>query len=318
MDFRKLISFGKSSFVISLPKDWLAKNNLKKGSLIRVHKDQKKIILTANIDNEKSIKKISIDISGLDRTTIIYYIQNLYKIGYDEIKINFSNPIAPHFRLKDDKKIISILHEVTNRLTGFEIIEQKENYCILKELSEISPNDFEIVMRRIFLLMVDASNDLLNGIKSDNRILIESIEEKHETISKFIFYSQRYLNKIGYKKSHNQTILLFHMITNMDKIVDVIKYAARNYLKLNKEMNPKAIDVIKKIDDSIRMYYEYFYKYDVKKISNLYKNRDDAKSLMHDIENKISLSENNLLHDLAALLEIITDITEYRIGLANL
>ena len=70
--------------------------------------------------------------------------------------------------------------------------------------------------------MVDASNDLLNGIKSDNRILIESIEEKHEAISKFVFYSLRYLNKLGYQKSTTKTVLLFHIITNMDKIVDAL------------------------------------------------------------------------------------------------
>ena len=34
MEFRKLISFGKTSFVMSLPKGWVVKNKLKKGDLI--------------------------------------------------------------------------------------------------------------------------------------------------------------------------------------------------------------------------------------------------------------------------------------------
>ncbi len=36
MEYRKLISFGKNSFVISLPKAWVRHSKLKKGDLIYV------------------------------------------------------------------------------------------------------------------------------------------------------------------------------------------------------------------------------------------------------------------------------------------
>jgi phosphate uptake regulator len=34
VEFRRLIGFGKSSFVVSLPKNWIEKNKLVKGDLV--------------------------------------------------------------------------------------------------------------------------------------------------------------------------------------------------------------------------------------------------------------------------------------------
>ena len=73
MEYRKLIKFGESSFVVSIPKTWMTKNNLKKGDLVyfsengnneliiapqlkEEDKEEKKIII--NADN-KDIKKIT-------------------------------------------------------------------------------------------------------------------------------------------------------------------------------------------------------------------------------------------------------------------
>ena len=58
MEFRKLIKFGKSSFVISLPKKWLEKNKLKKGDLLYVSENENGLSLTSK-DNEKKEFKVN-------------------------------------------------------------------------------------------------------------------------------------------------------------------------------------------------------------------------------------------------------------------
>ena len=39
MEFRKLIRFGKNSYVISIPKPWVEKNKLKKGDTIYINEN---------------------------------------------------------------------------------------------------------------------------------------------------------------------------------------------------------------------------------------------------------------------------------------
>ena len=45
MDFRRIIAFGKSSHVVSLPKSWLNENKLKKGDLVYLEQDFDKLVI---------------------------------------------------------------------------------------------------------------------------------------------------------------------------------------------------------------------------------------------------------------------------------
>ena len=48
MDTRRIISFGTSSYVVSVPKNWVRENNLKKGDLIHVEDRKDELILSPN------------------------------------------------------------------------------------------------------------------------------------------------------------------------------------------------------------------------------------------------------------------------------
>ena len=46
MNKRKLIKFGKNSYVISLPKEWIEENKLGKGSEINLNKFDENLIIS--------------------------------------------------------------------------------------------------------------------------------------------------------------------------------------------------------------------------------------------------------------------------------
>ena len=58
IDVRKLISFGKGSYIVSMPKDCVIKNNLKKGDLISVNDNGFELTLSANTQDKKSESKV--------------------------------------------------------------------------------------------------------------------------------------------------------------------------------------------------------------------------------------------------------------------
>ena len=53
MEYRKLISFGKNSFVVSLPKSWIKQNKLIKGDLIHISDNGSDLILSKKESDEK-------------------------------------------------------------------------------------------------------------------------------------------------------------------------------------------------------------------------------------------------------------------------
>src|SRR3989338_6152045 len=158
MEFRKLISFGKSSFILSLPKGWVEKSNLKKGDSLAVDEKGKDLVISPGSGSEEKSEEVEVDITNLDRSSLIYVIRALYRRGFDTIKLIFNSPVCIHYRTGKEKKVISVIHEEVNRLSGMEIIQQKENFCIIKNISEPTIKEFDALLRRIFLLLMDASN----------------------------------------------------------------------------------------------------------------------------------------------------------------
>ena len=316
MEFRKIIAFGKTSFVMSLPKSWIVRNELKKGDLIGLEENEGLLVLNPKVqDKEKAQRKsIDIDITGIDRTSVIYVIRSTYKMGYDDIKLIFKKPLAKHFRTDEDIKAISVIHEEVNRLVGIEVVQQKEDFCMIRDLSEPTSSEFDSALRRVFLLINDASKDLLEAIKTNDNVLLETIEEKHDTITKFVSYCLRLINK---RKGADQkrNLVLYHIISNLDKITDVLKYSARDITKTNNKLKKETIKILDDILKAIPTYYSMFYKFDFKKSSDLYENRDICLREILGSTKKIPPKELLILEKSAAILELITDLSEARMAL---
>ena len=65
MEFRKLIGFGKSSFVVSIPKGWTQRNKLNKGDIVYLHEEENALVLSAKEKRfVKEPKRITIRTDG--------------------------------------------------------------------------------------------------------------------------------------------------------------------------------------------------------------------------------------------------------------
>ena len=85
MDYRRLIKFGNSSYVVSIPKDWLKKNNLEKGDMIYMNENSNnEIVLTSKIEETgPESLTITLDIDSFDETDIERRVTSKYLAGYD-------------------------------------------------------------------------------------------------------------------------------------------------------------------------------------------------------------------------------------------
>jgi len=312
MEQRKLIQHGLSSLTMALPMKWLKLRHLKKGDSIYVQEEGNKLILTTT----ESIKmqKISVDVSELDRTSALLYIMSLYRFGYNEIEVKFKRPTTIHYRTNKKVTYSELAHEITNRLIGAEIVEQNNNRLLIKYLTKEQGEDFRVVLRRILLLVKETSSSFVEGIKNNDLDLLATIEQKHDNINKFVSYALRLLNKYGYPDV-KKTSFYYHIIASIDKIIDVFKYSARDIIKYNKKYKKEAIQIIADIDKSIDLYYEFFYKFDLKKVDELSKNRDDVKNDITAKAKKIPHEELIQITNMKQILEILLDLTDFRMGL---
>ena len=174
--------------------------------------------------------------------------------------------------------------------------------------------DFKLVLRRIFLLLIETADSLLEGVKANNRLAIEAVEEKHDNINKFVNYCLRLLNKYGYPDV-KKTCFYYHIIASIDKIADIIKYNARDMQAYKPLLRPETVRLWTSVNRSIRLYYELFYDFSLEKVNALSSNRDAVKTGLTQCLKKIPAEEVLFLTNMKQILEILLDLTEYRMGL---
>jgi phosphate uptake regulator len=304
---RKVIQIAGSTCLISLPKEWITKHNIKKGAELELQEQGNKVVVST--DSMPELEAKVIDITGMDRSNIIFSLRGAYRKGYDEIELQYNNPYTVHLRTGEKQKVSAIIRDEISRLVGFEIIQQKENSCTLKSLSQASAKDFTNILRRIFLLLNDAFTDIMNGISTGNVALLETMEEKRYNITTFISYSFRLLNKRGGDiavdpKGH------FEVISSLEEITNILKWIARDAISLKRtKFTPKGKDIMEKVASGFKMYYDLFYKFDKDKIIRMYENRHDALDMLKSNMKKLPAEEVVILTRACYIFDILVRMT---------
>ncbi len=311
MQQRQLIQHGLSSLTVSLPRKWLADRKLKKGDSICVKEEGNSIILTTEKTVER--RKISINVTGLDYGSIKHYIQGLYRYGYDEIEVLFDKPTTMRFKTGETHTISSMLHEKVNQFIGMEILEQSHNRILLKTIIKEADEDFTNILRRVFLLLKDTSETLVNGLKNNEQLLLQAVQEKHDMANKFANYALRLLNKYGYPDVR-KTSIYYHIIAQLDRIIHAIKISAMFTQRYKKGFQKEAVQLFEEVHLCLVIYYELFYNFDLKKVEAFNKKRYLVREQTWNLKN-IPLKEYQIVALYAQILEILIDIVDARMGL---
>jgi len=309
---RKVIKQGHSTLTITLPKKWCEKYGIKPGDELDYEVEDCSLKIYAHPNSVRS--EIKMDITGLDRCAILYTIRNAYRMGYDKLELNFSNAITTYYRTLDKVSVLSVIHYEVNNLIGYEVIHQTNNSCVIKDLSKPASDEFETILRRVFLLIVQTAKDMEEAIEKFDLDLMKTTEEKHDTITKFISYCLRLINKAG-NTGYKQHALVYHIIANLDKIADIFKYTSRNFIYCNKPMGKKAIILFKQMVHSLELYNELFYKYDPDKVVEIDKNRDNVLRMIKQSYKMLNKEELLVLTNFEQSLELLADMVVARMGL---
>ncbi len=219
MESRKIIKFGTSSYVITLPFEWIKKNKLEKGNILNLIENKNSLFLT--IKKEKEEKRAEINIDGkvlklFNRELISYYLKN-----FKYIKITGKNII-------DKLEEIRILKD---KLSSLEIVEIKSNSITLKDLT--SPTELNV--KNIILEIVNMEKVFFDEIiKKDKKKIHFLISNLDKNINKLSFLGYKAINyNLDTWKNTDQLkneIYYWRIISSFETIGDITKRLTR-YLK---------------------------------------------------------------------------------------
>lgn len=294
VEFRRLISFGKTSFVTSIPKSWVTKNHLKKGDLVALDEKEGNLILSPESNfHEKEIEVKDLKINNLGIMTS-RYIHALYKKGIDEIDISFDDP----------KLIEQVQKSLGKEVIGYEIIEQKSTKCVIKNISG-GLEGFDQIMRRMFLMLIAMADESLSALENKDFVRMPSIALLEESNNRFTTSCRRILNKNGYKKGKVGPI--YYIIEDLENLADEYKYLCyylhslkdKNNVKIGKDM----IDDFKEVNELLRTFYDMYYKFDNNHVVKIGESR---KKLIDKFLKIIETGKNPIERVIAHHLLVIT------------
>ena len=288
---RKVIQLAGKTLVVTLPTEWARKYNVKKGDEIDVDEIKNKLVIGS--EKELGKEKISLDVSGL--SPMIYRILGaVYKAGYDEVEVRY-----------ESEKDLEEIEEVSKReFIGFEIVKKGKNSLVIKSVSEINYKEFDNVLRRTFLLILEIAEDGLKAIKnSDKKMLLKLIELDKE-VNKYADFCRRILNKKGYA-SFVKTPTIYFIVEELEKVSDAYRDLCKASTEIDKKIDKDIEAVFNDVNVFFREFYELFYKFDMNGLAEHGKKRNALNKNIKNLMKTTSKEELLMLFFLSLIVEEI-------------
>jgi len=278
---RKIIKQGHNTLTITIPSEWTKKLNLSAGDEIDISPINGNLIVGAKQHSE--LKSTTIDITGLRVPMLWRFFQSAYREGFDEIKVTFDsskkdyegpyNYYSTQFEYKrlGEKPIkeapLVMLQELVDRFIGVEIIDSKENYCVVREMGELSAKEFDNSLRRIFLLIIEVFEKTIGLIKN-NEIgdigICKTLHAMDTNIDRFIDYCCRINNRINDSSFQKNKPIMFSTLFLLELLGDEFKYIG-NHLAKSKKKVDDLVEFAEAVKEHFESYYHLFYKFDRQK-----------------------------------------------------
>ncbi|MFH1641962.1 MAG: PhoU domain-containing protein [Nanoarchaeota archaeon] len=268
---------------ISLPAKWVNKYGILKGDELNVLDKGRTLIIRPG--KGMSSPKVTVDIGSFVEFGR-RVITALYRNGVNEIELKYDKP--------EYARIIQKV--ISEEIIGFEIIKQDNKSCILKDLSGINEEEFDVALRRCWLLTLSMIEDCINAVKKSDTSSLSSIEFRDTSVNKLTNYCTRILVKKGHK-DYMKTPVSYQLIRELERIADNYKDIARYFAEKCIKLDDNMLKKIEKINGFVKDVYSIYYSFDIKKLEDvLIQSKETFKELQKNIEqNKEGVTASFLL-----------------------
>jgi phosphate uptake regulator len=233
---RKVNRVGTNTLTVSLPTKWTKNNNIVKGDELLVEEEGNKLTILKGKNNKKSEKKI-VEIKGdnyLERFIAVPCIH-----GYDEVKVIFDSP-----------DVIARITRSVNRFIGFEIVEQDEKSCLIKNIAPELEEDFQVTFNRLIHVVSTISTEFRTFIENEDKTKFKTISGLRDLARKFQIFCARLIHKNIETDSCN--FQLYYIVNVLQSITWDFKEAYRLYSEGNANVNKCIKEYVKIADNNIQ------------------------------------------------------------------
>jgi len=327
---RKIQFTGKSSYIISPPKQWIIELGLKQGDHIRmVRKDSSTLELfppkleSRNNKNEEAIIEIN---SEEKASSIVRKLISLYFLGYKTINVKPKNG-----RLVPTQRN-TVKEAVKRMLMGSEIISDSTNGITIQVLVNLLELSVDGAFKRMLHLAKSMSSDAILATKENNVELAQEVINTDDEVDRFGFYIIRQL-KIAIQNKHILKEMGFRnprnclgyrlVVKNIERVGDHAAFIAKDVLEYKKSIKKEIIDKIENMNEfSLSLLDDAslaLFKEDYVEAENIIEKADDIIKYERKIRDASkSLKNEEEVYRIRRMTENIRRVSEYATDIAEI
>ena len=327
---RKIQFTGKSSYIVSLPKQWIMELGLKQGDQIRmIRKGSSTLELYPPKFESRTQKKedavIEID-EGVEAASIVRKLISLYFLGYKTINVKPKNGrLNPHQRN-------AVKESVKRMLMGSEIIADSTSGITVQVLVNLLELSVDGAFKRMIHLAKSMSSDAILAVKENNLELAQEVINTDDEVDRFGFYiirqlkiaiqNEHMLKEMGFRNARN--CLGYRLVVkNIERTGDHAAFIAKDLIEFKKPVKKEILQKLQEmnefcltvLDDSCLALFKEDYNQAEKTITKIEeiakyekKVRDASKSLKDDEE----------IYRVRRMTENIRRVAEYASDIAEI
>nr|WP_319539506.1 phosphate uptake regulator PhoU [uncultured Methanospirillum sp.] len=190
MDIRRVQMTGGSSYVLTLPKDWVTSLNIRKndpvGVMIQADGD---LMITGNLTGDLPPRTRVVNIEqGMDSQMLFRILVGIYIAGYNIIEIRSKDRIQGTLR--------RTIRAFSDQVIGLEPVEEEETVIILRDLFNPLDMPLETSFRRMYAVTTGMLTDSAEGLKSCDLARIQDVEFRDRDVDRLFWLISRQTSMI--------------------------------------------------------------------------------------------------------------------------
>ena len=252
---RKIQFTGRSSYIVSLPKEWIMDQGIKQGDQVIVTRQGSSVLEIRPINFRRPTTQDAATLvitSKDDKHTITRKLIALYFLRYKTINVKPKNGRV------DPNQRIAIRNTVKKILMGAEITADSTNEITIQVLINLVELSIDGAFKRMLHLSKSMQNDALLALKENNKELAQEVLNSDDDVDRFSFYIIRQLT-IAIENSHMLEEMGFAnardcmgyriVVKNIERLADHAVSLSKDILDFENPIPEKIIDKIKEMSD---------------------------------------------------------------------
>ncbi|MCE9652346.1 MAG: phosphate uptake regulator PhoU [Nitrosarchaeum sp.] len=254
---RKIQFTGKSSYIVSLPKQWVMDLGLKQGDQIRmIRKDSQTLEIYPPKFEMRSQKKEDavIEIENDETSSIVRKLISLYFLGYKTINVK------PKTGRLNPGQRNAVKEAVKRMLMGSEIISDSSSGIMVQVLVNLLELSVDGAIKRMIHLAKSMSNDAILAMSENNLELAQEVINTDDEVDRFGFYiirqlkiaiqNEHMLKEMGFKSARD--CLGYRLVVkNIERTGDHASFIANDILEFKKPVKKEIVEKIQEMNEFV-------------------------------------------------------------------